>query len=198
MKKLCAYLMALILICACLPGLAQSEMYTRVMSRFNGQLETGKTVKVLENATAIELGYVDELIAAFNEAYASQGISAAKMDIDQYSDLATDGPYGYGPDVWYQANDILMKYATKQHLLPLPVEGMECRSLIPQNAWNAYKLTMYDEDFYCGVPVNVPCVGCEASAKVSVSPSASVPVRVMESGMSSSVVSRRAVATAVL
>ncbi len=155
MKKLCAYLMALILICACLPGLAQSEMYTRVMSRFNGQLETGKTVKVLENATAIELGYVDELIAAFNEAYASQGISAAKMDIDQYSDLATDGPYGYGPDVWYQANDILMKYATKQHLLPLPVEGMECRSLIPQNAWNAYKLTMYDEDFYCGVPVNV-------------------------------------------
>ena len=88
-------------------------------------------VNVLENNTAIELGYVQQLIDAFNEAYRDQGVSAQIMDIDQYSDLATDGPYGYGPDVWYQANDILMKYATKKHLLPLPVYSLESRDLIP-------------------------------------------------------------------
>ena len=55
--------------------------------------------------------------------------------------------------MWYQANDILMKYATKQHLLPLPVYGLESWELIPENAWNAYKMTMYDEDFYCGIPL---------------------------------------------
>ena len=65
------------------------------MSRFTGELEKGSVVKVLENDTAIELGYVEELIAAFNEAYKDKGISAERMNIDQYSDLATDGPYGY-------------------------------------------------------------------------------------------------------
>ena len=47
-----------------------------VMARFNGELEQGAVVKVLENDTAIELGSVDELIAAFNEAYQDKGISA--------------------------------------------------------------------------------------------------------------------------
>ena len=31
--------------------------------------------------------------------------------MDQYLDLANDGPYGYGPDVLYQANDVIMQYA---------------------------------------------------------------------------------------
>ncbi len=155
MKKLTALVLCALLILALVPVHAESEMYTRVMSRFDGVLEAGKTVKVLENATAIELGYVDRLIEEFNAAYADQGISAVKMDIDQYADLATDGPYGYGPDVWYQANDILMKYATQKHLLPLPVNTLESRSMTPQNAWDAYKMSMYDEDFFCGVPINV-------------------------------------------
>lgn len=40
-------------------------------------------------------------------------------------------------------------------LLTLPVDSLSCRELIPQNAWDAYKMTMYDEAFFCGVPVNV-------------------------------------------
>lgn len=156
MKRTLALLLCLALLCACAPTLAEgSERYKAVTARFNGQLEKGAVVNVLENNTAIELGYVQQLIDAFNEAYRDQGVSAQIMDIDQYSDLATDGPYGYGPDVWYQANDILMKYATKKHLLPLPVYSLESRDLIPQNAWDAYRMQMYGEDFYCGVPINV-------------------------------------------
>lgn len=132
-----------------------SDLYQQVMSRFDGKLEEGAVIKVLENDTAVELGYVDGLIEAFNEAYKDKGISAERMNIDQYSDLATDGPYGYGPDVWYQANDILMKYADKQHLLPLPVYDMECYQQIPQSAWNAYATEMNGETFYCGIPLNV-------------------------------------------
>lgn len=139
-----------------LPALAEKgPMYGAVMARFNGQLEQGAVVQVLENDTAIQLGYVQELIDAFNAAYADKGVSAVIMDIDQYSDLATDGPYGYGPDVWYQANDILMKYATKMHLLPLPVFDMECYDFVPQNAWDAYAIDMNGETFYCGAPINV-------------------------------------------
>ena len=132
-----------------------SDLYKQVMARFNGELEKGAVIKVLENDTAVELGYVDALIEAFNEAYKDKGISAERMNIDQYSDLATDGPYGYGPDVWYQANDILMKYADNQHLLPLPIYEMECYEQIPQSAWNAYATEMNGETFYCGIPLNV-------------------------------------------
>lgn len=132
-----------------------SDVYRQVMSRFTGELEEGAVIKVLENDTAIELGYVDQLIDAFNDAYKEKGVSAERINIDQYSDLATDGPYGYGPDVWYQANDILMKYADKQHILPLPVQDMECYDKIPQSAWNAYAKEMNGEIFYCGIPLNV-------------------------------------------
>ena len=136
-------------------NLDTSDLYRQVMARFDGKLEQGAVVQVLENDTAVELGYVDQLIAAFNEAYKEQGISAERMNIDQYSDLATDGPYGYGPDVWYQANDILMKYADNQHLLPLPIYDMACYEQIPQSAWNAYATDMGGETFYCGIPLNV-------------------------------------------
>ncbi len=132
-----------------------SGLYDQVMARFDGKLEQGAVIKVLENDTAVELGYVDALIEAFNQAYRDKGISAERMNIDQYSDLATDGPYGYGPDVWYQANDILMKYADNQHLLPLPIYDLECYSQIPQSAWNAYATDMQGETFYCGIPLNV-------------------------------------------
>ncbi|HPF54550.1 MAG TPA: extracellular solute-binding protein [Clostridia bacterium] len=132
-----------------------SELYTQVMARFDGQLEEGAVLKVLENDTAIELGYVDQLIEAFNAAFADQGVSAERMNIDQYSDLATDGPYGLGPDVWYQANDILMKYGADNHLYALPIYDMECYDYIPQNAWDAYAREVNGETFYCAVPVNV-------------------------------------------
>lgn len=167
MKKTLAVFLSLAMLLALLAGCAgggteqggstadHSTLYDQVMARFDGTLEEGAVVKVLENDTAIELGYVDQLIEAFNEAFRDKGISAERMNADQYSDLATDGPYGYGPDVWYQANDILMKYATKQHLLPLPVQDMEGFEQIPQSTWDAYATEMDGEKFYCGVPLNV-------------------------------------------
>lgn len=165
MKKTISTLLALILVLALLAGCEgdnttgsnadTSDLYGQVMSRFDGELEEGAVIKVLENDTAVELGYVDALIEAFNEAYKDQGVSAERMNIDQYSDLATDGPYGYGPDVWYQANDVLMKYADNQHLLALPIYDMECYAQIPQSAWNAYATDMNGETFYCGTPLNV-------------------------------------------
>ena len=65
-----------------------------------------------------------ELITAFNEAYADQGITAVDANMDQYLDLANDGPYGYGPDALYQANDVIMQYAKGKHIYPLPVQQL--------------------------------------------------------------------------
>ena len=73
----------------------------------------------------------------------------------QYSDLANDGPYGYGPDVWYQANDIIMQYAENQHILPLPIDSLGYADQIPESAWNAYALNVDGTTYYCGVPINV-------------------------------------------
>lgn len=122
---------------------------------FTGELEQNVTIQVLENDTAIEKGYLDELIQAFNEAYKDQGITAVDANMDQYLDLANDGPYGYGPDVLYQANDVIMQYADGKHIYPLPVESLECYGQIPENAWDAYKIEKDGTAYYCGVPVNI-------------------------------------------
>ncbi|MDD6481022.1 MAG: extracellular solute-binding protein [Lachnospiraceae bacterium] len=124
-------------------------------SVFTGELEENVTIQVLENDTAISKGYFEELINAFNETYAEYGITAVDANMDQYLDLANDGPYGYGPDVLYQANDIIMQYATGKHIYPLPVEKLECYDSIPEAAWNAYKTEVDGTTYYCGVPVNV-------------------------------------------
>ncbi|MEE1200328.1 MAG: hypothetical protein U0L09_06725 [Christensenellales bacterium] len=159
MQKILCLLLCLLLtvsgLCAAGAEVTHGEMYQKVMARYDGTLEQGAIVKVLENATAVELGYADALVDAFNETYRELGVQAMLMDIDQNSDIAKDGPYGFGPDVWYNANDMLMQYASKQHLLPLPIETLECYDQIPTQAWNAYKTSRYGEDFYCGVPVNV-------------------------------------------
>ena len=122
---------------------------------FTGELEQNVTIRVLENDTAISKGYFDELIAAFNEAYAEYGITAVDANMDQYLDLANDGPYGYGPDVLYQANDIIMQYVDGKHIYPLPVEQLECYDSIPETAWAAYETTVDGNTYCCGVPVNV-------------------------------------------
>lgn len=122
---------------------------------FNGQLEENVTIRVLENDTAIEKGYFKELIDAFNEEYKDKGIQAVDANMDQYLDLANDGPYGYGPDVLYQANDIIMKYADGKHILPLPAEEFECFEQIPDTAWNAFHTTVDGTEYTCGIPVNV-------------------------------------------
>lgn len=122
---------------------------------FSGELEENVTIRVLENDTAISKGYFAELIEAFNEKYADQGIVAVDANMDQYLDLANDGPYGYGPDVLYQANDVIMQYAEGKHIYPLPVESMECYEQIPENAWAAYATEVDGTTYYCGVPINV-------------------------------------------
>ena len=90
-------------------GTSESKSASTLDNIFTGELEQNVTIQVLENDTAIEKGYFDELIAAFNEAYKDQGITAVDANMNQYLDLANDGPYGYGPDVLYQANDVIMK-----------------------------------------------------------------------------------------
>lgn len=122
---------------------------------FTGELEKNVTIRVLENDTAISKGYFDELINAFNEEYKDKGITAVDANMDQYLDLANDGPYGYGPDVLYQANDAIMQYAEGKHIYPLPVESMECYNEIPKTAWDAYKTEVDGNTYYCGVPINV-------------------------------------------
>lgn len=124
-------------------------------SIYSGELEKNVTLRVLENDTAIEQGYFDELIGAFNEKYKEYGIVAVDANMDQHSNLADDGPYGYGPDILYQANDSLMKYVEGKHIYPIPVEKLECFSQIPKNAWDSYKADVNGTMYYMGVPVNV-------------------------------------------
>ena len=122
---------------------------------FTGELEKNVTIQVLENDTAISKGYFKELIEAFNEAYKDEGIQAVDANMDQYLDLANDGPYGYGPDVLYQANDVIMQYAKGKHIYPLPVQQLSCYEQIPESAWKAYETTVDGTTYCCGVPVNV-------------------------------------------
>ena len=168
MKKRMALVLSLILCvsnltaCGDASGDASDEMTTEGKTKtssasgvFTGELEQNVTIQVLENDTAISKGYFEELIKAFNEAYADYGITAVDANMDQYLDLANDGPYGYGPDVLYQANDVIMQYASGKHIYPLPVEELDCYDAIPEAAWDAYKTEVDGTVYYCGVPVNV-------------------------------------------
>jgi arabinogalactan oligomer/maltooligosaccharide transport system substrate-binding protein len=163
MKRKCAVVMAMVMGLSLLAGCGgdtgeqkdTGSSSSAVSGVFNGELEENVTIRVLENDTAISKGYFQELIDAFNEEYKDKGIQAVDANMDQYLDLANDGPYGYGPDVLYQANDIIMQYAQGKHIYPLPVESMDCYDQIPETAWNAYKTEVDGSTYYCGVPVNV-------------------------------------------
>lgn len=124
-------------------------------TKFTGELERNVTLRILENDTAKEKGYFQELLDAFNAAYADYGIVAVDANMDQYTDLEQDGPYGYGPDVLYQANDALMKYTDGKHIQPLPVEELDCYEQISQQAWDAYTVEYDGEEYVFGVPVNI-------------------------------------------
>ena len=50
---------------------------------YSGELERNVTIRVLENDTAIEQGYFQELIDAFNEKYADYGIVAVDANMEQ-------------------------------------------------------------------------------------------------------------------
>ena len=113
------------------------------------------TLRILENDTAKQKGYLDELLAAFNEAYKDKGIQAVDANMEEYSDLAANGPYGYGPDVIYQANDKLMTYAEDKHILPLTIEDYDCYEYIPEEAWDAFRISIDGKTYCCGMPVNI-------------------------------------------
>ncbi len=123
--------------------------------KFTGEIERNVTLRILENDTAKEQGYLKELLDAFNAEYAEYGIKAVDANMDQYTDLETGGPYGYGPDVLYQANDALMKYVDGKHILPLPIEKTDCYQYIGEKAWAAYQSTVQGQTFTFGIPVNI-------------------------------------------
>lgn len=112
-------------------------------------------IRILENDTAKKEGYLDELLKAFNEAYKDKGIEAVDANMEEYTDLAANGPYGYGPDVLYQANDKLMTYAEDKHVLPITPEEMDCYEYVPEVAWDALKIVVDGQAYVCGVPVNI-------------------------------------------
>ena len=113
------------------------------------------TIRILENDTAKAEGYLDELINSFNEAYKDKGIVAVDANMDEYSNLAENGPYGYGPDVLYQANDKLMTYAEDKHILAINKDDIECSKYIPEEAWDAFSISVDGKVYTCAVPVNV-------------------------------------------
>lgn len=112
-------------------------------------------LRILENDTAKKEGYLQELLDAFNEAYKDKGIQAVDADMEEYSNLAENGPYGYGPDVIYQANDKLMTYAEDKHILPIDIESLDCYEYTPKEAWEAFKINIDGQVYCCGVPVNI-------------------------------------------
>ncbi len=145
MKKILSIALALVLAVTCLTALVACEP----------QSQEEVVLRVLENDTAKKNGYLDYLLEEFNKKYADQNVRAEDANMDEYSDLEKDGPYGYGPDVLYQANDALMKYVDGHHIMPIDITELECYSYISQNAWDAFAADNDGTTVYCGVPVNV-------------------------------------------
>lgn len=149
-----AFILAVIITLGTL-GLIASGAQVTGAEKFTGELERNVTIRILENDTAKEQGYLAELLNAFNEQYKEYGIKAVDANMDQYTDLETGGPYGYGPDVLYQANDAVMKYTDGKHILPLPVQALDCYRFVGEKAWKAYTATFGEDEYVFGVPVNI-------------------------------------------
>ena len=147
--------LVLILLLNIVVGAFSGTKETEGSVKFTGELERNVTIRILENDTAVKQGYMKRLLDAFNEAYAEYGIVAVDANMDEYSDLENDGPYGYGPDVLYQANDRLMRYVDGKHIQPIPVEQLDCYNQVGANAWSAYESEFGGETYTFGVPVNV-------------------------------------------
>ena len=126
--------------------------YEELMVKFEGDIEQNAVIRVLDNQMAIETGHLQEVLDAFNEAYKAYNVNAVDANMDQYVDLEQNGPDGYGPDVLYQANDMLMRYAEGGHILPLPTEQLDTAE-IPETVMDVYKLETYGLDLYYGMPV---------------------------------------------
>ena len=73
MKKAIAVIAAAVLSLTLFAGCGEHEeivnkpiTYESLMAKFEGEPERNVTLKILDNDTAVEEGYFDELIAAFN------------------------------------------------------------------------------------------------------------------------------------
>lgn len=132
-------------------GMIPEKEVTGVGDRFTGELERNVTLKILENDTAKSQGYLQELLDAFNEEYKEYGIVAVDANMNEGSDLENDGPYGYGPDVVYQANDKIMGYVDGKHILPIPQALVADNEVVDDKAWSAFNR----DGVNYGVPVNI-------------------------------------------
>lgn len=108
------------------------------------------TLRILEDDTAKEAGYVDELIKAFNDAYIGRGIQAEVVTMDANSNLAENGP-----DILYMNNNELIKYAQDNQVMALDQNGFACSMYTPQEAWDAFTVTVDGQQITSAVPVNV-------------------------------------------
>lgn len=138
----------------------KNQSLEALYDKFDGDLERGTeakpiTLRVLENDTAKSAGYLKVLLDGFNEKYRDYNIVAVDAGQDQYTNLADDGPYGYGPDVLYQANDALMKYCDGKHITPLPIDKIEAYDELPQLAKDTYTYNLDGVDYFMGVGVNI-------------------------------------------
>lgn len=138
----------------------EQEALDMLFERFEGELERGTpenptTLHILENDTAKSSGYLKLLLDGFNEKYAEYNIVAVDANNDQYSNLAENGPHGFGPDVLYQANDMLMKYCAGKHIIPLPVDKLDAYNHLPDEAIKTYTYSLAGQDYLMGVGVNV-------------------------------------------
>lgn len=138
----------------------EQEAQEKLYERFEGEIERGTAdnptiLHILENDTAKSSGYLKLLLDGFNEKYAEYNIKAVDANNDQYSNLAENGPHGYGPDVLYQANDMLMKYCAGKHIIPLPADKLEAYNFLPNEAIKTYTYSLAGQDYLMGVGVNV-------------------------------------------
>ncbi len=128
--------------------------------KFDGDIEHGTAAKpitlhILENDTAKASGYLQLLLDGFNQKYKEYNIVAVDANQDQFLDLAEDGPHGYGPDVLYQANDILMKYCNGKHITPLPIDRLDAYGQIPELAKTTYTYNLDGTEYFMGVGINI-------------------------------------------
>lgn len=138
----------------------KNQSLEKLYDKFDGEIERGTANKpielhVLENDTAKSSGYLKELLDGFNEEYRDYHIVAVDANQDQFSDLAENGKYGYGPDVLYQANDMLMKYCDGKHITPLPVDKLDAYEYLPELAKKTYTYKLDGEEYFMGVGVNI-------------------------------------------
>lgn len=160
----CAVVAAALPLVACNGG-GMREKYAEqslaaLFDKFEGDIERGTPdrpiiLHVLENDTAKSSGYLKVLLDGFNEKYKDYNIVAIDANQDQYSNLAEDGPYGYGPDVLYQANDMLMKYCDGKHITPLPIDKIDAYPELPELVKSTYTYSLGESDYFMGVGVNM-------------------------------------------